>query len=189
MDSRAKCCDNGLLNHNPAARTPIHDHVHYENALLSDHLDPVARGLLDAKITEQQVLDTAATLDYGDFNSSTMTTRAWESLASENYAALLAYTRKVIELYGAQGRRMNAEMRAFEPSSTADQKWALNDVGTSLFIAGRAYEAMEMYPEAIEAYTTLTADYGYAQCWDPRGWYWRVADAANQRLEALGHHG
>ena len=142
-------------------------------------------GCASTKVTPEQLQQTAATIDYGDFRSETLTTRAWNSLEQGDYAAMLGYTNKVIELYAAEAKRMNAEMRAFEPTPTADQKWALNDVGTSLFIMGQGYEAMSMNTEAIAAYHRLTTEFGYAQCWDPKGWYWRPAEAAQARLQEL----
>ncbi len=73
---------------------------------------------------------------------------------------------------------MNAAMTAFEPSKTAFEKWALNDVGTSLYIMAQAYGAMEADMEAADALELLTNDYSYAQCWDPKGWFWGPADNA-----------
>ena len=36
------------------------------------------------------------------------------------------------------------------------------------------------------AYQKLVDQYYYAQCWDPKGWFWKPAEAAQQALDELG---
>jgi len=78
---------------------------------------------------------------------------------------------------------MNAELTDFEPVETAAKKWALNDVGTSLWMMANAYADLKMYPEAVKAYRTLANDYTYSQCWDPKGWYWHPAEGASHKAK------
>ena len=78
---------------------------------------------------------------------------------------------------------MNAEMTEFATSDKAAEKWALNDVGTSLFIMGTAYAELKMYGEAAQSFETLADDYGYAQCWDPKGWFWRPSEGARDKAQ------
>ena len=129
-------------------------------------------------VTEEAVAAKAAELDFGDYSSSTLTNKAWEALNDEDYPAVLAHTKETVSRYGEEGRRMNSEMTDFAPSGSEYDPWALNDVGTSLFIMGKAYGALKMHGAAATAYEELIADYGYAQCWDPKGWFWRPAEAA-----------
>jgi len=138
-------------------------------------------GCTPAKVSDAEVQATAKELDFGDYSSSTMTTKAWEAWLDKDYPSVLAYTKKVVELYGEEGKQMNAEMTGYEPFDTVHDKWALNDVGTSLWIMGDVYVTMKMYPEASQTYKTLAEDYKYAQCWDPKGWFWKPAlGAANK---------
>lgn len=136
-----------------------------------------------AKITHEDIQAKAETLDFGDSTSATLVGKAWEALDDRNYPEILAYTQKCVELYGAEGKRMNAELTDFAPADKAAQYWALNDVGTCLFIMANAYEKLRMYPEAAEAYGTLASDYDFAQCWDPKGWYWHPASGAYTKAE------
>ena len=64
--------------------------------------------------------------------------------------------------------------------------WALNDVGTSLFIKGEALKNAGKAKAAKAAYKQLIDEYYYAQCWDPQGWFWKPAEAAQEALDALG---
>ena len=39
--------------------------------------------------------------------------------------------------------------------------------------------------EATQAYKKLINEYFYGQCWDPQGWFWKPAEAAQQKLGEL----
>lgn len=60
----------------------------------------------------------------------------------------------------------------------------LNDVGSCLFIKGKALEGLERRDEAVRVYRQL-ATLTYARTWDPKGWFWSPADAASRRLSEL----
>ena len=53
------------------------------------------------KVTQQDIKTSAETLDYGDYTSQVLTTKAWEALDDKNYPAVFAYTQKCEELYGS----------------------------------------------------------------------------------------
>ena len=142
-------------------------------------------GRIEETMKSDQATD--ETPDFGDFSSETLTVKAWKALAARDYPKLFAYTQKCVELYGEEGKKMNAELTDFEPPETAAKKWALNDVGTSLFIMAKAYEELKMYPDAVKAYRTLANDYRYAQCWDPKGWYWHPAAGADLKAKELDY--
>ena len=77
-----------------------------------------------------------------------------------------------------------------EPVNTQDKEkvfanWALNDVGTCYFILGQVLEKSGDKKGAVEAYKKLTEKLPAAQCWDPKGWFWKPADAAKGKLKAL----
>jgi len=61
----------------------------------------------------------------------------------------------------------------------------LNDVGTCCFIEGQALEKAGRKADAVAAYRRLVDEYGFAQCWDTRGWFWQPAKAAQDRIDVL----
>ena len=74
------------------------------------------------------------------------------------------------------------------PASDPDaihSKWTLNDVGTSFFIIGQAFEKQSKPAEAIKAYKKLVDSVSFAQCWDPQGWFWKPADAARKQIKVI----
>lgn len=120
-----------------------------------------------------------------DLSSQALTTKAWESLAAGDLGATLEATTKCLELYAAQADRQQADLEDFLPAEQGHDAWALNDVGTCLFIEGQAHEKAGRAAEARAAYRRLVDGYGFAQCWDQKGWFWKPAQAARDRLETL----
>ncbi|MFK8014080.1 MAG: beta-glucanase precursor [Gammaproteobacteria bacterium] len=137
-----------------------------------------ASGCTTTTVTEQDIRAVAQSLDYGDSTSATLVNKAWTAAKGKDYPELFAYTNRCVELYGDEGRKMNAALTGFEPEPTAAKLWALNDVGTCLYIMAKAYVELEKYPQAVAAYDRLANDFNYAQCWDPKGWFWRPSDGA-----------
>jgi tetratricopeptide (TPR) repeat protein len=130
----------------------------------------------------------AQQLDFGDHTSATITTKAWESLNSKNYTNAVSYTKKCIELYEKQAVEMQKSLKEPVPNKDKDavsKLWALNDVGTCLFIMGQALEKQEKGKEALASYKELLEKVPFAQCWDTKGWFWKPADAAKSRVKAL----
>jgi hypothetical protein len=123
--------------------------------------------------------------DFGDQSSSTLAGKAWAASGGGTPADALAYTAKCKELYEAIALKQQAALTDFAPADKAHDNWALNDVGTCYFIEAQVYEKLGKKPEAIAAYKKLATDLAYAQCWDTKGWFWRPASAAKDRLKQL----
>lgn len=134
------------------------------------------------------MLESGSKLDFGDYTSSFLTTQAWKALAENNVEAVLAYANKVLELYESKAKEMQGSLTEYpwESKEKIFTYWALNDVGTSLYIKGEALKKNGKNKESQEAYQKLVDEYFYAQCWDPKGWFWKPAEAAQQSLDELG---
>ncbi len=143
----------------------------------------LAAGCGANQITEAEIRAARDNADLGDASSRTLASKAWQASSDEDYPALFAYARECVQRYGRQGKAMNASMTDFAPPATAAAKWALNDVGTCLFIMAHAYADVGMYREASRSFRSLADGYSFAQCWDPKGWFWRPAEGA--RAKAL----
>ena len=128
-----------------------------------------------------------APIDFGDFGSATLTNKAWNALAQNNIEAVLAYTNKCISLYAAQASEMQAGLEDYATGTNDDifEYWALNHVATSYYIQGEAYRAANRKDEAKKAYNTVIKDYSYGQNWDPHGWFWKPAVAAQEKLDMM----
>lgn len=129
-----------------------------------------------------------AQIDFGDHTSSTLTTKAWEALGRGDIDATLTYVNKCISMYEAEAKAMQASLSGFVPTEPREgvfEYWALNDVGTCYFIKGEALLKRGDTAGAKAAFDTVVNQFGYAQCWDTRGWFWKPADAAKQKSVEL----
>ena len=119
--------------------------------------------------------------------SSTLTAKAWEALAKKDLESVKAYVEKNIAMYGARAKEMQASLKEFawESQEKIFSYWALNDVGTSLFVLGQAERNAGQKDAALATFKTLVNEYGYSQCWDPQGWFWKPAEAAQQQIIEL----
>ena len=128
---------------------------------------------------------TGVSQDFGDQSSATLTKKAWEALAAGDEKLVLAYTGKCRELYAAEARAQQAGLLAFAPADKAHDFWALNDVGTCLFIEGQLFEKQQLPKEAAAVYRELADKLKFCQCWDEKSWFWKPAEAAAGRLKEL----
>lgn len=128
----------------------------------------------------------AAALDFGNFSSEVITGKAWDAYNAKNYPHAKAYAQKCIEMYKDKAIEMQKALSA--PATEKEEvfkSWALNDVGVCHFILGQALEAEGKGKEAIAPFKVLVESLPYAQCWDAKGWFWKPADAARERVKAL----
>ena len=134
------------------------------------------------------MIESGSNLDFGDYSSTYLTTKAWKALGDKDSDGVIAYVDKVLELYEEKAKTMQESMTeyAWESKDEIFEKWALNDVGTSLYIKGESFRKIGKDKKARESYQLLVENYFYAQCWDPNGWFWKPAEAAQQALDELG---
>ncbi len=144
------------------------------------------------KVAKEEVIEVTEempkekVLDFGDRTSQTLTVKAWEALTAKDYEAALAYTDECINLYEEEAIFQQSQLTDFAPKELAFDYWALNDVATCYFIRAEVYRQQGEIDKAKETYQTIVDKFGFAQCWDPQGWFWKVADGAKDKLTTLG---
>ncbi len=126
--------------------------------------------------------------DFGNYTSQTLTVKAWKAWDRKDYDGVYLYTMKCIELWSQKAKQMQKNMTGFAKPGFVPFYWALNDVGTCYFILAMSYQQQGKIDEACKLYNTIIKDYGYAQCWDPKGHYWKVAEVSKERLQLLQLH-
>ena len=129
----------------------------------------------------------SAEYDFGDSKSVTLVSKSWGALTANDLEAVLAYTNKCLELFGEEAAAMQNSLDGY-PDGSQDEVfayWALNDVATCLFIEGEAYKNAGMLDEAKAVYQRVVNEYTYGQSWDPKGWFWKPAEAAEKEIEKM----
>lgn len=145
----------------------------------------VAAGVWPAAMVVLAMAMPLAAQDFGDHTSATLTGKAWAALGGGQPDSALAYTAKCRELYMGEAVKQQRALDDFAPADKAHDNWALNDVGTCLFIEGQVHEKAGRTKDAVAAYRTLVQDLKFSQCWDTKGWFWRPAEAASGKLKQL----
>ena len=112
--------------------------------------------------------------------------RAWEAWSTKDYEKTFYYTDTCIDLYSEKAIQEQASLEGLPPAAAIGQYEALNAVGTSYFIQGEAYLYQGKIENAKEAFITVIEKYGFAQNWDPRGWFWSAKEKSIESLAKLG---
>jgi len=120
-----------------------------------------------------------------DESSGYLTLKAWEASGEKNYQAVEAYAKKCIDLYGDEARRQQRSLSDFPPLKKQSAFDILNNVATCYFIRAEALMRQGKGQEAREIFQLIIDEYSFAQCWDPRGWYWKVAEKSRQTIEKI----
>lgn len=118
-------------------------------------------------------------------SSASLTSEAWQALEKKDYATAVARIEKCRQLYEAKAVEMQAGLTSLPAPDKAHTYWALNDVGTCVFILGKVAEAEGKPKEALRIYQEVVDRFSMSQCWDKQGWFWQPAVAAKERLAAL----
>jgi beta-glucuronidase len=114
-----------------------------------------------------------------------MVVRAWEAWGAKDYDKTFYWTAKCIELYSEEAKKEQASLTGLPATDAMDRYETLNAVGTSFFIQGEVYLVQDKIEEAKKVFNTAIQEYGYAQNWDPRGWYWSVKEKSQASIEKL----
>lgn len=118
-------------------------------------------------------------------SSAALTSEAWQAFEKKDYATARARVESCRKLYESKAVEMQAGLTALPAPDQAHSLWALNDVGTCLFILGKVEEAQGNPQQAMAVYRDLVKRFPLAQCWDKQGWFWQPSVAAKERLAAL----
>jgi tetratricopeptide (TPR) repeat protein len=123
--------------------------------------------------------------DFTDSSHWNLTVSAWEQLSQKDYDGVFAYGRKCQELYEEKAKAMAATMKSFTGFGHEDDFALVNDVATSHYIMGEALMKMGRPEEALKEFEYVIQTYPYAQCWDPKGWFWKVAEVSRINIEKI----
>lgn len=126
-----------------------------------------------------------AAVNFGDFKSETLTTKAWEALNAKKYDAVIAYTNKCIDMYEKKALEMQSQLKEPAKGEQIHEHWALNDVATCYYIKAQSKMDKGDAKGAILDFKFITEKLSFGQCFDVNGWFWSPADAAKGKIKEL----
>lgn len=134
------------------------------------------------------------------------TIAAWRDFKHNEYDAAILSANKVVDLYGGMAMRQQEALESQkEPapptgrvfpweSGTVFSRGILNDVASSYWVLGQAYESRGKGCEAKSAYAAASK-LTYGRAWDPQwwpirgwspvGWFWQPAELAQDRVAKM----
>ena len=119
-------------------------------------------------------------------SSGELITKAWGAHGKRDIETTFKVTRQLIDLYKDKADEQQRSLKALpKGKEEIEAVQILNDVATAYFIEGEAYLRQEKVEDAKKLFKTVIETYPYAQAWDPRGWYWQVAEASRQSIKKI----
>lgn len=130
---------------------------------------------------------------------------AWANFTKGDYAHAIEAADECIDQFSVRAFRDQSNLQASgekaPPTGAVDnpadrkkifEHWAVNDIAAAYFVKAQAAEkvfrkqaAVKYKQMAVEAYRAA-GKLTYGRCWDPQGWFWSPAEAAADRLAAMG---
>jgi tetratricopeptide (TPR) repeat protein len=127
----------------------------------------------------------ASKYDFSDSSHWNLTVSAWEHMAQKDFEGTFAYAQKCLELFEVKAKEAARKMHTFVGFGHEDDFAVVNDVATSHYIMGEAYMKLGNTDKALEEFNLIIQEYPYAQCWDPKGWFWKVAEVSKKNIEKI----
>ena len=116
-------------------------------------------------------------IDFGDSSSSFLTMKAWECYNDKDYKGALGYSEQCINMYQKAALWQQKSLTRYPRKEDIIKYWALNDVGTCCYIAGKSCRYLEQGEKSRMYFDFVKKRLYYASCWDPKGWFWKITDA------------
>jgi len=110
---------------------------------------------------------------------------SWEASSKRELDRLNKLVSDCVLIYGSSAKLQQAGLTAFPTVGQKEKFQELNDVGTCLFIKAEAIMNSGKSQEAMKQFEFVIKEYPWAQAWDPRGWFWSVAEKSQASIDVL----
>jgi len=110
---------------------------------------------------------------------------SWEASHQGKLKKLDKLVDECLSLYEEEAKTLHASLSNFPPRGKEKDYQALNDVATVLFIKAEALMNYGKTDQAITLFKEIIENYEWAQAWDPRGWFWSVAEKSQASIDVM----
>jgi len=118
-------------------------------------------------------------------SSKELVIKAWEAHGKNDIENTFKITQQCIDLYQEEAKKQQGTLSALPKGADIANYQILNDVATCYFIQGESYMRQGRLLEAVDVFNIVIQQYSFAQAWDPRGWFWQVARAAQDSVDKI----
>jgi beta-glucuronidase len=120
-----------------------------------------------------------------EISSQELVRQAWEASSQKDLARLEDIVNQCLKFHGEEAKEIQKKIQGFPARGTEKYYHVLNDVATCLFIRAEASMNTGKTDEAVVRFQEIVDEYPWAQAWDPRGWYWSVAEKSQASINVL----
>jgi beta-glucuronidase len=103
----------------------------------------------------------------------------------KEFEKVYAYAKDATDRFAHAARKEQKSLKDFPPSEQIPTCANLNDLAQIQFIKGEALKDEGKKDEAVKAFELIISDFSYAQAWDPRGWYHKLAKTSQEAIDRL----
>ncbi len=119
-----------------------------------------------------------------------MILKAWTALGKGAVDSAIRIAEKVIERFKDEAIRQQESLSGhFPKAGTEDNYKELNAVGTAYYIIAEGYEKEGHCDKALTYYRKAIREFPLSQNWDPRGWFWKVAEESKAKIDKISEVG
>ncbi len=116
--------------------------------------------------------------------------KAWGALGAGAFDVAIQVSEKVLERFREKAISQQKSLSGQFPKAGKEKDYAeLNACGAAFYVIAESYEKQGQCEKAIEFYKKAIKEFPLSQNWDPRGWYWKIADEAKAKIEKLEKSG
>ncbi len=130
-------------------------------------------------------LSTIHYLQAQELSSKDLVRMSWEASGKSEVEKTLELTNQCIKAFHEQARAQGAALSAFPVRGKENDYQQLNNVATCLFIQAEVLMNNGKADEAKVIFQKIIDEYKWSQAWDPRGWFWSVAEKSQNSLDML----
>lgn len=114
---------------------------------------------------------------YGQ-SSNECVSKGWSLRGAKKYQEALQLIDKCIEEFSKTADSQNKTLSDFPTEGKENNYQQMNDIAECYFIKSEVLRDQGKLDEAVASWRVIVDKYPFAQAFDPRGWYWRIAEAA-----------
>jgi len=120
-----------------------------------------------------------------EVSSEELVQSAWVAAHRGDEAAVDSLLAKCLQVFGAEAQKQQSGLSGFPAPGREKDYQALNDVATMFFIKAEFFMNHGKPEEAAALFARIIKEYKWAQAWDPRGWFWSVAEKSQDSIDVM----